>query len=356
MLLHCSQLIQTGGIETYILEFCKNMSLYFDIDIFVDKFEMSTYDENIIKQYCNKTYLFKKNTKFVHHFKLLKTIFNIKIFNKRYNVLYTNGTGYIDRTQRTIKKFIKYNKWVHHHHQDANSFIYNFQKCPKIFDGINNIVACSNINAENIEAKTNRHIDVVYCFSRDLGKKEINSEIEKDKKGKLHFGYFGRFVHEKGIDLICKLSEDMKGENISFHLWGAGEEYPPEFFDKYPNVIYHGLYNTLEELIKVANSLDAFLLLTSHAEGLPISLLEVMSAGIPWISTNRGGIPDIACDPVSTRIIDISDYNVVKKSILDLANDINKGIITKEKQKELYKLNFSSDILVNKWKSIFDSI
>jgi glycosyltransferase involved in cell wall biosynthesis len=214
------------------------------------------------------------------------------------------------------------------------------------------VIACSETNAVNLSAQLHKQVDVVYCFSRDLSN-EFNEHCINSND--LHFGYFGRLIPAKGIDLLCRLSDDSDCKDISFHIWGSGEAYPASFFDHYKNIFYHGTFSTKSELQKIVGFLDAFLLLTTHAEGLPVSLLEIMSAGVPWISTNKGGIPDIACDPLSTRIIDISNYECVKRSVLQLADDIKNGNVPRDKQMMLYKKNFSPTVLIEKWCSVYNA-
>ena len=109
----------------------------------------------------------------------------------------------------------------------------------------------------------------------------------------------------------------------------------------------------MEELSKIISSLDAYLLLSCHSEGLPISLLEVMSAGLPWIATDIGGIRDIATDDRTTRVIPPnSDDAIIKAAILSLASDIKNGFVSTEKQKLLYQQRYSARVLINQWKNV----
>lgn len=60
-------------------------------------------------------------------------------------------------------------------------------------------------------------------------------------------------------------------------------------------VIYESLaYEDIVEVYK-GRYVDAFVLL-SESEGLPVSMMEAMSFGIPVISNDVGGIPDLVCD------------------------------------------------------------
>lgn len=60
ILIYCTQLMPAGGIESHIVEFCKNMSAYFDIDMIVGNFRMPRH-ETVIKKYCRKVFLVKGN-------------------------------------------------------------------------------------------------------------------------------------------------------------------------------------------------------------------------------------------------------------------------------------------------------
>jgi glycosyltransferase involved in cell wall biosynthesis len=165
------------------------------------------------------------------------------------------------------------------------------------------------------------------------------------------FGYFGRLIPEKGIYTLCKLSDEKDLEDIEFHIWGEGEAFPPSFFEKFKNLKYHGTFSGLTGITNTIASIDAFLLLSIHPEGLPISLLEVMSAGLPWLATDRGGIIDIACDPASTRVVPANtDYSQFKQYIKDFAKDIKQGKVSKDVQKRLYVEKFSATALVCRWK------
>ncbi len=79
------------------------------------------------------------------------------------------------------------------------------------------------------------------------------------------------------------------------------------------------------------------------------------SAGIPWISADKGGIADIVCDPLSTRLVDVSNFEMVKQFVLTMASDISNGKITRDKQMRLYQENFSSEMLINKWKAVYNA-
>lgn len=71
------------------------------------------------------------------------------------------------------------------------------------------------------------------------------------------------------------------------------------FCEFYPSV-------SREEMPQVFNEANAFVL-TSIAEGLPVSMLEAMSCGIPVFSTACGGVEDVV-DEGCGRIVPIRDY------------------------------------------------
>ena len=53
-------------------------------------------------------------------------------------------------------------------------------------------------------------------------------------------------------------------------------------------------------------------------DNMPISILEAFASGVPVISTNAGGIPDIATDGVSARLVPIGDANALAASAIEV--------------------------------------
>ncbi len=352
ILLYATQMLETGGIESHITEFLTQMTIYgnSDIDIVILNAYLSENQTKHIKSLTGISILSKKKIR-KNTLEWLKTGWSVlkSIFTK-YDALYTNGQG---NSIYWITKIFRYDKWIHHHHTsgdpaDQKTWSATYMKALKTADVV---VACSAKNASAMQPVLKRHIVTVPCFSRAVcirkkGQKGIS-------RNRIHLGYYGRLIPEKGIDLIGMLSNDPTTTHIQFHIWGRGEKYPLEYFSKYPNLIYHGTFKGEEELTNVLSLLDGYLLLSTHPEGLPISLLEVMSAGLPWLATNQGGISDIACDPLTTRLLNsTADFDTVKNEVLSFASAITTGKINHQQQQAMYNSRFSSPVLVKQWKSI----
>ncbi len=347
LLVYTTQHMQTGGIESHLQEFCKNMSAVNDVEIslVVLNSAMLPETETFYRSVCKKVYLGKHGRSYKRMLWLLQT--GAKLMFNRYSALYTNGQG---NSAGIFARLLRYSNWVHHHHTagDAadqagwsDSYIQTLKKA-------NYVIACAKRNAGYMSAFLKRSIDVISCFSR-----QVDIDVHVNAGNKLQFGYFGRLIPEKGVDVICQLSQDPELSHIEFNLWGEGSNYSASYFDRFPLVNYRGTYKGAEGLKKAISMLDAFLLLSTHAEGLPISLLEVMSAGVPWLATDKGGIPDIACDPVSTRIIAAgATYQEIKNAVLLMVNDIKSGKISRAKQTALYRNEFSAAALVKQWRNV----
>jgi len=72
-----------------------------------------------------------------------------------------------------------------------------------------------------------------------------------------------------------------------------------------------------EELLRRAT----VFVLPSHAEGLPMSLLEAMAAGCPVIATSVGGIPDLITDGVNGLLVPAGDRDALALALHRLLID-----------------------------------
>lgn len=140
----------------------------------------------------------------------------------------------------------------------------------------------------------------------------INNIIEKpDAISERKMGYPVRFLFlgaicdSKGIfDLVETIAEhkDSLRGKIELHIGGNGET--KRLMDivkdkQLEDIIkYHGFVagEVKTKLFKTCN----YYILPSYAEGLPLSIVEAMSYGMPVLSTPVGGIPEIVDSSVGT--------------------------------------------------------
>lgn len=102
--------------------------------------------------------------------------------------------------------------------------------------------------------------------------------------------------------------------------------------------------NVLGERRDVAERLreaQGFILI-SDWEGLPLSILEAMRAGLPIIASAVGGIPELVEDGVNGFLIPRGDADVLTERLNRLINDarlrVRMGIASREKYEREYQL------------------
>ncbi|WP_338518685.1 glycosyltransferase [Alteromonas gracilis] len=82
------------------------------------------------------------------------------------------------------------------------------------------------------------------------------------------------------------------------------------------------------------------MLLPSHNEGLPIAILEAMSAGLAVISTTVGGIPEAIPDTRSGLLIEPGDKDAlsdaIEKFITDNAQLAEAARLSRERYDSAY--------------------
>jgi glycosyltransferase involved in cell wall biosynthesis len=346
VLVYATQHMKIGGIESHLQEFCHWLNKKgAKIDLIVLNADLLPETEEFYKKTCRRFYAGKKKKTFLSLMWLF--LIKIKLFGKRYNAVYTNGQG--ESILPFAKMFSIRSTWAHHYHQscepeDQLTWGKGYRRALAKADIL---IACSRSIANKLNSSLNRPVEVIPCFSREVLFISRDNIIKGDK---LNLGYYGRLIPEKGIDILCRLSEDKDFGHVEFHIWGQGPAYPPEFFLGFPNIHYHGPFSGEKELAAVIGSLHAYLLISKNPEALPIVLLEVMSAGLPWFATDRGGIPDIFHDIYTTRIIpSSSNYEEIKIALLDFADGIYSGKVNHASLKEAYQKKYSHEVLAKTW-------
>lgn len=157
--------------------------------------------------------------------------------------------------------------------------------------------------------------------------------------------FLGNLCQRKGVwELLEAMTQTPN--NISLTLAG-GEEDSGIGIKVNQYIADHNLEDTVcwlgpimgeQKLIALENA-DIFVL-PSHAEGLPISLLEAMCAGIAVIVTPVGGIPSVVEDEKQGLLVPPGDSHSIAKALIRLAEDddmrIRLGLAARERCCESY--------------------
>lgn len=106
---------------------------------------------------------------------------------------------------------------------------------------------------------------------------------------------------------------------------------------------------------RVLSASDGFVL-PSHAEGLPMSLLEAMAWGLPAIVTRVGAIPEVVTDGIEGFLVDPGDVEALANRMLCLSADATRrrqmGLAARRRVEQDFSLNRMVDRTVGIYQEI----
>lgn len=147
-----------------------------------------------------------------------------------------------------------------------------------------------------------RHVSLIFALSdtaaamyKELGgnvARARNSIVCRDEDTVRHdtghrMIYVGRLSQNKGIETIIRAVSDM-GLPYTLKIVGEGEEY--DRLKKYEGdrIVFTGVVTPAQALEHIEAS--DILILNSGYEGMPMTILEAQSLGLPVVTTDVGGI------------------------------------------------------------------
>ncbi len=157
------------------------------------------------------------------------------------------------------------------------------------------------------------------------------------------------------IEVVAKLQKVIP--NIKCAICGSG----PEKTELKKNVHKLSLEKNVEfieykEPISTILSLAKIYMFTSVSEGLPMSIVEAMSCGLPVIVSNINDIPDIVEHGKNGFLIPVLNVDCFSKYCVNLLNDeklrIEMGINARKTIEVLSKNSYSFDAVYAVWDKI----
>jgi len=150
--------------------------------------------------------------------------------------------------------------------------------------------------------------------------------------------HIGRLNKQKNHALLIDSFKNVidGGYDVKLIIVGDGE-LKEELIEKVNSlgisdkVTFLGIRSDIPELLQASD----FFVFSSNWEGLPLVVLEAMSAGLPIVSTKVGGIPEIVQDNVNGVLVEPGNQEMLVEAITKLLTDKQKLVQMGRKSREL---------------------
>jgi glycosyltransferase involved in cell wall biosynthesis len=156
---------------------------------------------------------------------------------------------------------------------------------------------------------------------------DLPEKINDHSNKRMTIGSAGRFTPVKDFSLLVDIAKLViaRKDMVDFVLAGDG----PERFMLEKKVMETGLQDRFkflghqDDMDSFYKKIDIYLNTSVH-EGIPMSVLEAMSHGLPVVVPNVGGFPEIVTEGVNGYLIDYRNPSVFADRCIELLSDLKK--------------------------------
>lgn len=143
---------------------------------------------------------------------------------------------------------------------------------------------------------------------------------EKFDDGKIHILWAGRIANVKLPKVVAAIGKGLHGKKFVIDVYGEmSDEVNKHIFDMVPTIRYHGAFESFDDLM--GKKYDVFLY-TSLSDGIPNTILEAASYGVPIVASNDGGVGEVVQDGKTGILIDdIQNAKEYIEAIKKLSSD-----------------------------------
>jgi len=177
----------------------------------------------------------------------------------------------------------------------------------------------------DIYSRKNPH--VVRVISSTYHDSDIASTIAGSGRYECRILYVGRLTLNKGLSELFRAAKDLLVENLSLRIWMAADGYrreeiraEAEELGVIDRVEFLG-WIAIEKLKDIYRACDIFVL-PSYTEGMPKTVPEAMSNGLPTVVTDVGGLRDVIVEDGKTGfVVPIKDVGALRDALRTLILD-----------------------------------
>ena len=181
-----------------------------------------------------------------------------------------------------------------------------------------------------------------------------SQEVLALKKDKVLVTYVGRLDAVKGYDILLQVAKVLEWNKELHFLFVCGDK-NPELRAKLQkehgeNVTFWGFRKDIPQILKATD----IYVLPSHAEGLPNTLMEAMSAGCACIASEVGGVPYLLTDKVNGFLVQPGNSDELQLALVQLVYDAELRYFLGMGSHQTIKEGFSWDVISKQWEDLLE--
>lgn len=202
--------------------------------------------------------------------------------------------------------------------------------------------------------KTSIGIEKTVVISNGTESFLINGKDKSRSDFILFFG--GQLEKSKGVDLLLEAFQSIQPlKKVS--LWFAGDGHVDHYEKR---AIQQGLHSkteffgwlSKEDYRSKLNQADLFVL-PSYAEGMPMSIIEAMSVGLPIVSTTVGGIPELVQTGKNGMLVPPGSVDCLAQALNELIHQPDTVLSYGQKSRCVFEAGFSADRMYEKFRALY---
>ena len=296
--------------------------------------------------------------KYLIFIKAVLTLFFLFLIDRRIRIVHVHGASYSSFARKNIvinlAHFFKKKTVFHCHGAKFKQFTANNrERVLKMLHKVDCVVCLSESWKEWFE--TECECKNVIIISNIIPEAKLS--VGNKSCSELSLLFLGYLGERKGIyDLLDTLAQ-LKDYNVKLYFGGNGE------VEKVTARVYElAIENKAEYLgwisgeakIDILNRAHVYVL-PSYNEGLPISILEAMSYGLPIVTTPVGGIPSVVKDNENGFLVQPGDKEALQQAILKFVKQ--PALITTMGAKSTEKVKaYLPDAVEEQLKQMYESL
>ena len=233
---------------------------------------------------------------------------------------------------------------------------------PIITFSINNSSAVTTVS-ESLKKETYEHFDIkngIDVIPNFICLEDKTFNIQRDKFAKedeLIICHVSNFRQVKRVQDVIKVFAKVRTKiKAKLILIGDGPERDNmeilcRELNTCSDTTFTGYVNNTTELLSIC---DLFIL-PSETESFGLAALEAMAVGVPVISTNTGGIPEVNKHNFSGMTSNVGDIEDMAKNAIEILSDLDK-LNSFKRNAKIQAGKFDRDIVVNQYIELYKKV